>query len=476
MSKRSATHFVIGFACMAAILLIGQPAAAQSTAFTYQGELLDNGLPAGGDAGANYTLWFTPYRTEFGGDPVASPPAIWNGIVKRGRFTAQLDFGANSDPIFNGQELWFEIVVNGQLLAQRQRFLPAPIARKAIDAWSTTGNLGTSPNNGNYLGTADSSPLMIKALGGVGINKTNPGSALDVNGAITGVGISSTTNAGFAGSFDGGAGDHGLYVDGKVGINTTTPSEAMDVIGNVRASAFKVSDGLFQFSQGGSLELGRQTGGVATPYIDFHHGDSSDYNVRIINDDYGHLSVNFVNGSSGTMYVNGNLGKAGGSFKIDHPLDPANKYLLHSFVESPDMMNIYNGVVVTDTSGRATVTLPEWFESLNRDFRYQLTVIDESDGDDFVLAKITQEVNGNRFAIRTNRPSVKVSWQVTGIRHDAWADAHRIPVEENKSEKNRGRYLHPELFGATVESLIGAVAEQEPGISNDIHSETDQPN
>ncbi len=77
---------------------------------------------------------------------------------------------------------------------------------------------------------------------------------------------------------------------------------------------------------------------------------------------------------SGDVYVNGTLGKAGGGFKIDHPLDPANQYLQHSFVESPDMMNVYNGNIRTDANGEATVMLP-LFEALNRDFRYQLTVI-----------------------------------------------------------------------------------------------------
>lgn len=55
----------------------------------------------------------------------------------------------------------------------------------------------------------------------------------------------------------------------------------------------------------------------------------------------------------GDVDVDGDLSKAGGSFKIDHPLDPANKYLYHSFVESPDMMNIYNGNVTTDAEGKA---------------------------------------------------------------------------------------------------------------------------
>src|SRR5262249_60204830 len=75
----------------------------------------------------------------------------------------------------------------------------------------------------------------------------------------------------------------------------------------------------------------------------------------------------------GDVLITGKLSKGSGSFKIDHPLDPANKYLSHSFVESPDMMNIYNGVVTTDANGDAQVQLPGYFEALNRDFRYQLT-------------------------------------------------------------------------------------------------------
>jgi trimeric autotransporter adhesin len=152
---------------------------------------------------------------------------------------------------------------------------------------------------------------------------------------------------------------------------------------------------------------------------------------------------------NGNLEVNGNLIKGGGSFKIDHPLDPANKYLSHSFVESPDMKNIYDGVVTTDAQGDAVVNLPEWFETLNRNFRYQLTVIGQ-----FAQAIVATEITDDRFSIKTDKPHVKVSWQVTGIRQDAWANAHRIPVEEEKSEVERGFYLHPELYGAPEEKGI----------------------
>ena len=143
----------------------------------------------------------------------------------------------------------------------------------------------------------------------------------------------------------------------------------------------------------------------------------------------------------GNVDVTGTLSKGGGSFKIDHPLDPENKYLYHSFVESPDMMNIYNGNVVTNFNGEASVELPEWFEALNKDFRYQLTVIGE-----FAQAIVYEKIRNNHFSIKTDKPNIEVSWQVTGVRQDAFANANRIPVEEMKKDKKRGKYLHPAAF------------------------------
>jgi len=151
----------------------------------------------------------------------------------------------------------------------------------------------------------------------------------------------------------------------------------------------------------------------------------------------------------GNVRVNGNLSKNSGSFEIDHPLDPANKYLYHSFVESPDMMNLYNGTVMLDANGEAVVELPEWFEALNRDFRYQLTCIGG-----FAPVYIAEEISSNHFKIAGGNPGMKVSWQVTGIRQDAWANAHRIQVEVEKPERERGYYLHPELYGAPEEKGI----------------------
>lgn len=145
----------------------------------------------------------------------------------------------------------------------------------------------------------------------------------------------------------------------------------------------------------------------------------------------------------GNVQVNGSLSKGGGSFRIDHPLDPENKYLYHSFVESPDMKNIYDGIAMLDASGSAVVEMADWFEALNRDFRYQLTALDASMPGLFV----SQTMRDGRFVISGGLPGARVSWMVTGIRQDAWAQAHRIPVEEVKPAGERGRYLHPEAWG-----------------------------
>ena len=152
---------------------------------------------------------------------------------------------------------------------------------------------------------------------------------------------------------------------------------------------------------------------------------------------------------SGNTHVQGTFTASTKSFRIDHPLDPANKYLQHVSVESPDMKTFYDGTVTTDANGVAVVVLPEYFSALNRDFRYQLTVIGS-----FAQAIVAKEIADNQFTIRTNQPSVKVSWQVTGIRHDAWANANRTPVEVEKTGLERGTYMFPDVFGMPEETKL----------------------
>jgi len=149
---------------------------------------------------------------------------------------------------------------------------------------------------------------------------------------------------------------------------------------------------------------------------------------------------------NGNVTITGTLSAATKNFKLDHPLDPANKYLVHASVESSEMMNIYTGNVITDAQGEARVQLPDWFEAVNTDFRYQLTVIGQ-----FAQAIVSSEVQNHEFAIRSSVPNVKVSWQITGVRQDAFAKANPLVVEEEKEPRLKGFYLHPEFYGAPAE-------------------------
>ena len=128
------------------------------------------------------------------------------------------------------------------------------------------------------------------------------------------------------------------------------------------------------------------------------------------------------------VLINGSLQVIGPKmFRIDHPLDPENKYLIHSCVESPDMMNVYNGNSITDDRGLATVMLPDYFEALNKEFRYQLTCIGQ-----FAQVMVLKKIQNNQFVIQTDKPNVEVSWQVTGVRKDPAALSYGYAVVVDK--------------------------------------------
>jgi hypothetical protein len=145
----------------------------------------------------------------------------------------------------------------------------------------------------------------------------------------------------------------------------------------------------------------------------------------------------------------GTLSKASGTFTIDHPLDPYGTILNHYFIEGPEMRNIYDGEAVLDASGRATVTLPDYFDALNRNPRVQLTGVGSSE------VFVAQEVTGNALVIG-GKPGIKVFWQVTGERKDVSAEATRrmMPVEQPKTGGLAGRMLDDEFLSGCMEQLV----------------------
>jgi hypothetical protein len=237
-------------------------------------------------------------------------------------------------------------------------------------------------------------------IGALGAATAATGTTYGVYGTtVSPAGISlygtATSGTGVAGGSSGPSG-YGVY-----GANNATSGNAIGVYGDSSSPA------------GIGVSANATGGGTALLAIATGGGTAGKFN--------GPVQIN------GNLTVTGTVSKGGGSFRIDHPLDPEHKYLYHSFVESPDMMNIYNGVVTLSRRGDAVVTLPDWFEALNRDFRYQLTCIGG-----FAPVYVASEVSLNQFKIGGGRAGMKISWQVTGIRKDAFANDHRIPVEESK--------------------------------------------
>ena len=185
-------------------------------------------------------------------------------------------------------------------------------------------------------------------------------------------------------------------------------------------------------------------------------GTSGNTAYGVFGEVFGPGGTKYAGFFAGNVHVQGTLSKLAGAFKIDHPLDPENKFLSHSFVESPEMMNIYSGVITLDAEGNAVVELPDYFGALNREFRYQLTAI----GASMPNLYIASEISSNEFEIAGGAPNARVSWEVTGVRQDASAIAHPIVVEEDKPEHHRGKYLDPSAYGLGNEHAIHGTREE----------------
>jgi len=282
------------------------------------------------------------------------------------------------------------------------------------------GVVGSSSTRYGVRGDSPYEAVYGRSAGGVGVHgSTDSSNAVWGTANTNGVGVRGDSGSGIGVLANSDSGT-GVRADAPGGIGVyATSSSSTGVVGESSSSY-----GVAGISDSGTGVYGRSSSSFAGYF---------DGPVRVV----------------GALTVTGTLTKGGGSFQIDHPLDPANKLLSHSFVESPDMKNIYDGVAALDDNGEATVGLPAWLETLNSDFRYQLTCLGG-----YAPVFIAQEVQGNQFKIAGGRPGLKVSWQVTGIRQDAYAKAHRIQVEEEKPDKERGYYLHPKEFGLPEEKGV----------------------
>jgi len=306
--------------------------------------------------------------------------------------------------------------------------------RRDANCFGVIGNGSSSPNGYGVYGISE---RLVGVLGYSAYGSALRGESGEGNGVV---GICwRATKAGVSGYSIGGVGVSGES-DNSVGVSGY--SDNASGVSGISTSLY----GVYAYSRD-SYGLYVNSGTRLAAYLD------------------GTVTIN------GDLRINGNISKGGGSFKIDHPLDPANKYLSHSFVESPDMKNVYDGVVSLDGKGEAEIELPDWFGALNKDFRYQLTAIGAPGPNLHIAEEISDTTtistsysnsssrnnnnnNNSHFKIAGGTSGMKVSWQVTGIRKDPWANAHRIDVEEDKPAKEQGYYIHPDLYGQPEEKGI----------------------
>jgi len=457
-------------------------------AFTYQGTLDENGAPANGTYDMRFSVW---------NDSTSGPPDFQFGVtqtrsavtVEDGLFTVSLDLGNEAFETFDPRFLQIEVRESGtggytELaprspldFAPRSVFslqsastsaldLPLSLSGPPLSPLGATLNITNNDTSGaafyaqaptwgilGFAGDYSPYPPVTTPAGIFGV-----GEAVGVGGSSNnGSGILGITNNGYAGEFRTLSTNDGvpLYAHtagaGNAAIlarNATTGSAAVLRVTNAStsSSAYGVHSTITSTSPGGNSTAlrgeNRGTGGLGIGVWGSHNG--SGWGIYGTSGSGG-LAGNFT----GNVFVSGSLSKGSGTFKIDHPLDPANMYLSHSFVESPDMKNIYDGVVTLNEDGTATVTMPSYFDALNTEFRYQLTCIGG-----YAPVYIAEEISERQFSIAGGSPGLKVSWQITGIRQDPFAQANPVIVEEQKSAHELGRYLHPELYDQPEEKGI----------------------
>ena len=350
-------------------------------------------------------------------------------------------------------------------------------AKDGVNQWNTRNRPADDYYEIFELGGGGSRFVIQDGTGNVGIGATvSPSYKLDVeHGGSTGIRSKSTSSFSVV-DIDGASGDAALRF-AKAGVNQwnvrNRPADdyfeifelggggsrfvIQDATGNVGIGATVSPTYKLDVEHGGSTGIrSKSTSTFSVIDIDGANGDAAlryakagvnQWNVRNNpgTDDYQIFELGGggerlrIENTTGRVVINGDFTVVGAkAFTMDHPLDPANKILRHAAAESNEVINFYSGNVTTDASGKAIVHLPDYFEALNKDARYQLTVIGS-----FAQAIISKEVSNNQFEIATNQPNVKVSWEVKGVRNDAHMRKTPFVAEEMKSAADKGKYWDP---------------------------------
>ena len=150
------THFKFPLIVPALLVLLStinhqlSTALAQGTAFTYQGQLQNNGALASG----TYNLQFTLYTNSSGGTAIAGPFMVNGVVITNGLFTVAIDFGGS---VWNGHTNWLQIGVESNgigsftTLTSRQQLTPVPYAIYSETASNLIGSISAVQITGGTI-------------------------------------------------------------------------------------------------------------------------------------------------------------------------------------------------------------------------------------------------------------------------------------------------------------------------------------
>ena len=256
--KLSMLGLTIGLAMIGLALSVSLVAVADSvgTAFTYQGYLTDGGSAADG----TYDFKFRLYDALTDGTQVGSEVVKDDETVSDGLFTVELDFGSDA---FTGDARWLEIDVKADAegsyttISPRTALTPAPYALHAVDAWSITGNSGTTHGT-NFLGTTDNVSLTLAVSNTAALrllpNATSPN--------VIGGHSDNSVTSGVVGATIGGGGGSGVANTATAMLGTVgggADNTASGVAATVGGGASNTASGEYATVGGGGVLMAGHT-------------------------------------------------------------------------------------------------------------------------------------------------------------------------------------------------------------------------